>query len=556
MLNAENLTSQDLISWINLHLSMNDLIYPVTMHVITTNNPVTASPSLHRTGGGDPSSNILSNPNASAPTDLETNKELIKGNPQKVITSVATLSRFSPTLINSNQTTLIHVATLGPSRSSSFRRINRSHDYTVLANSSINNLDNLFTSTNTTNLSDQLLKMSFQNRPVGLTVQHSHHTDYDSEMDSASVHEYGMSSDLVEFDTNTRALVNNSVNSPMSPTAQKMFSPREHREGGANLSPQREDKQQHPLPPSSDTSTDSVSKSLESNFNKASTDLTAANTTANAGISNFMNTASSSTSFFNTSFSNFANSFTAATGSNFKPDISLPQLFVNYSHNSKYYFISPYYSATITGCIKCEMIIGSVFGATILSGCEKLKITVTCRKLIVLNCVDCEIFLATASPTIFSGDCRNVTVGPVNATYRNYRHHLKLTELKVLIKSNNSLANTAEAKNGGSDKNNGNGYHPYHDDPVNQWARFCDVNACLDGGNKLLTSNALNTAMSPTKLSMKKVFVDNLPVPTASTARIMSVDKFHVVSIPIKSEFLSFEVRFECFSLPNLLFVI
>lgn len=173
--------------------------------------------------------------------------------------------------------------------------------------------------------------------------------------------------------------------------------------------------------------------------------------------------------------------------------------------------------------------------------------------------MDCEIYLATISPTIFSGDCRNIAVGkslsslvllalanlylfsigPINATYRNYRHHLKLTELKSLIKSNNTLP----ADSNKSHNNNTNSHHhPFHDDPVNQWAKFCDVNACLDGGNKLLTSNALNTALSPTKLSMKKVFCDNLPVPSPATARIMPVDRFHVVTIPIKSEFLSFEV--------------
>jgi hypothetical protein len=209
-LNNEILTSKDLISWINLHLSMNDLIYPVSMHVITTNN-VGSSPSIMRTGGDAMGqTTILTNP------DLE-GKEGTKGNPQKVISSVATLSRFSPTVINSNQTTLIHVVTLGPSRSSSFRRINtRSHDYTMGTSNS--NLDHLFNNTNSSNLSDQLLKLSFANRnsnnPTGY-MQHHNSADYDSEMDSASVHEYGMSTDITEFDPASRAIVNTNLGSPI-----------------------------------------------------------------------------------------------------------------------------------------------------------------------------------------------------------------------------------------------------------------------------------------------------------------------------------------------------
>ena len=72
-----------------------------------------------------------------------------------------------------------------------------------------------------------------------------------------------------------------------------------------------------------------------------------------------------------------------------RPDLSLPQLFVNYcTKGSKLYMvsyymlisavtyitvfmyvctvqISPYYSASINGCSDCDIVIGAVFGAVI-----------------------------------------------------------------------------------------------------------------------------------------------------------------------------------------------
>lgn len=48
-----------------------------------------------------------------------------------------------------------------------------------------------------------------------------------------------------------------------------------------------------------------------------------------------------------------------------RPDLTLPQLFVNYSNKGKLYMLSPYYSASINGCSDCEIVIGSVFGAVI-----------------------------------------------------------------------------------------------------------------------------------------------------------------------------------------------
>jgi len=54
-----------------------------------------------------------------------------------------------------------------------------------------------------------------------------------------------------------------------------------------------------------------------------------------------------------------------ANSSNNRPEVTFPQLFVNYCTKAKLYFIAPYYSASVVGCMDSEIIIGTVFGAII-----------------------------------------------------------------------------------------------------------------------------------------------------------------------------------------------
>lgn len=97
-----------------------------------------------------------------------------------------------------------------------------------------------------------------------------------------------------------------------------------------------------------------------------------------------------------------------------KPETSLPQLFISYCSKANLYMISPYYSASVTGCIDTTIVISAVYGAVIINGCERVKITCACRKLIIMNCLDCEFNVATLSTTIVLGDSRNLTMGKSN----------------------------------------------------------------------------------------------------------------------------------------------
>ena len=75
------------------------------------------------------------------------------------------------------------------------------------------------------------------------------------------------------------------------------------------------------------------------------------------------------------------------------------------------YLLSPYTFASVSSCSDSEVVLGAVAGVVVMSGCERVQLTVACRKLILWNCKDCDLKVATLTPTIVSGDCRGLTFG-------------------------------------------------------------------------------------------------------------------------------------------------
>ena len=98
---------------------------------------------------------------------------------------------------------------------------------------------------------------------------------------------------------------------------------------------------------------------------------------------------------------------------NVKPggEAGLPHLSISASQGVHMYFLSPYSCVSITNCSDCEIIIGAVKGAVILHGCERIKLTVACRKLVIQNSLECEICLATLTASVISGDSRSLSFG-------------------------------------------------------------------------------------------------------------------------------------------------
>jgi len=192
----------------------------------------------------------------------------------------------------------------------------------------------------------------------------------------------------------------------------------------------------------------------------------------------------------------------------------LPSFSVNNCLKSSIYLLSPYVSGSISSCRDTEIVLGTVSGAVILIGCERVKISVVCRKLVIYNCLECEIYLATLTPTVIIGDSRNLLFGPYNVSYTNLKNHLSMSSLDALtMSSKEPFQTTSTTLTGGQ----------------NQWSVLIDVNACLD---------AVTSTNSPSGYAVDTLRegVIILPTPTSSTAAILPLDKFNFVCVPYRSE--------------------
>jgi hypothetical protein len=90
---------------------------------------------------------------------------------------------------------------------------------------------------------------------------------------------------------------------------------------------------------------------------------------------------------------------------------SLPHLSINTSQGGHMHFLSAYSCVSISNCSDCEIVIGAVSGAVVVHGCERIKLTVACRKLIVQNSLECDLHVATLSASVIAGDSRSLIFG-------------------------------------------------------------------------------------------------------------------------------------------------
>lgn len=204
------------------------------------------------------------------------------------------------------------------------------------------------------------------------------------------------------------------------------------------------------------------------------------------------------------------------------------------------YLLSPFTCMTITSCVDCEIVIGAVSGVILLSNCERVHLTATCRKLIAWNSYDCDIRLATLTPSIVSGDCRGLVFGPFNTTYRLLRSHMRLAQLENLITSSHVSIGT------------------------NYWSDIYDVGTCLDAPPPISPpSSAPSSPRITSKSSGSSTFLsigggmssphDNrsglssglssLPRPHESVLTLLNPEKYSFLSIPYPPEYQPPEVR-------------
>ena len=107
----------------------------------------------------------------------------------------------------------------------------------------------------------------------------------------------------------------------------------------------------------------------------------------------------------------------------------LPSLSVTASQGGYMHFLSAYSCVSITNCSDCEIVVGAVSGAVVLNSCERIKLTVACKKLIVQNCLECDLSVATLSASVIAGDSRSLIFG----TLRVIRTRLLPTACYPLI---------------------------------------------------------------------------------------------------------------------------
>lgn len=444
--NEGYLALSPLLNWFNLHLSMNDVIYPGSIcpplnNTMKDDMDMTHPPSPSSSSGNNsstvgtflspssPSNSSSASPSSpssaatSASSSSSSSSSSIDKNsassPTKVVTPLSSLTRFSSTILNYfSSSTLLFITTNQPSRASSFKKISRSSSEIDLHNSSSSNF---------------LMKNNYFSPSSNNSANSSHPSSSDDILIE----------DIEPFNEN--------IDCPVSPC----HSPPN------NYS--------FPITPPPHSAT-----------------------------SSFVQPATDFSSFF-TSHSNSSLTLN-------RPEVSLPQLYINHSSNSTFYFLSPFYCVSLTGLKNCTVFIGSVFGTIILNGCENVRLSANCFKLIVINCMNCEISISSLSTSLFLGDNYQVKLLPINFTYRNLRQHIKVTELTSLFNSNSSttLNNSSTSLTSNT--------------IFNYWDQFIDVNDSLHS-----TSN--------------------------SSISIINPDDFKVKTIPWKTEVLSME--FSCIPLPT-----
>lgn len=208
------------------------------------------------------------------------------------------------------------------------------------------------------------------------------------------------------------------------------------------------------------------------------------------------------------------------------------------------YLLGAYSTVNISSCIDCEIVVGAVAGSIVMNSCERVRVTVACRKMVLWSCHDCDIRLATLTPTLLTGDCRKLVFGPHNTTYRLFRMHLRLAQLDSLISSSHIAA------------------------AQNCWHEVFDVGTCADtptmsppgstpssprvsvstpgmsGGSHTFLSGGMHAGgegQGGAGGGLSSGLV-TLPKPPESISSLQNPDKFSFLSIPYQPEFQPLEM--------------
>lgn len=483
----------ELLDWLNMHLAMNDVLYPpISSNGTQASSSTTVSGSTSNSGTspGSPSGS-----SSSFESDTNSSNVNSKSNqPSRSFTAITSLTRSVPLVVTGCSSTFMHIVTSSSSRSSSFRKSSR-------------------------NLMGMSMSMSSQSYDVAELIRSSATASQNAQNALLSAD----SNDGIDSSELTVIASNVSPGSSFNVQQQNGNSNNSSPKSNGPISPTKDGALSHFLRHKNDSGNNSVENSPRQmghhspRYGSLDHDFTKSDLSNDSRFRDM-------TEF---GMSQHPSSLT-------RPDQILPQAFVNFCSKAKMYFISPFYSASVTGCVDSDILIGAVFGAVIVSNCQRTSITCTCRKLIVLNCVDCAFNIATLTTTIISGDCSGLVIGPYNASYRNLKNHLKLAALHPLLSTEEPSANFTPAEQNvkASSTTSTASTASYSNNP-NCWASLCDVVACLE---------APTTQSSPQGYAVDSVDADApLLPPLPSTARLLNYEDFKPVNVPFKPEAIPFE---------------
>lgn len=226
--------------------------------------------------------------------------------------------------------------------------------------------------------------------------------------------------------------------------------------------------------------------------------------------------------------------------------VELPQMHLSHCYRTTLYFLAPYSHITVSNCYNCDIIIGACSGAVVLSGCEKVRCSVACRKLIIYNCFDCVFNVACISPSIISGDSRHLSFGPHNVTYTHLNLHLEYTGLTCLLSSTSTTPVNANDTNQGGQKESTRSEGGGDNKTINCWNLMHDMSLCLDPKSVIQGSpsgyalDAAGAAGAHERVGGPgATFLHYVPVPNASVAALLPPNQFAYVAIPHESEYRS-----------------
>ena len=144
-----------------------------------------------------------------------------------------------------------------------------------------------------------------------------------------------------------------------------------------------------------------------------------------------------------------------------------------------------------------------------------LAVSSACRKAVISGCDDCLFNLSCLSPTLLSGENKDLMFGPINVSYRHQRAHLLLAGLAALC---GQAARDAIAVPGAL--------------KIDYWSVIWDLVGCMEAPAAMGSPSgyALDAAANLPAMILR------LPAPGQSVATIQPADRFTFVAIPYRSE--------------------